>query len=68
MNNELKNKKIYNNFTDVYGNTYSFETYAEFSMFWFNIKRKTAIAYFPEFKKLHNAAAFSKEARTKLVF
>jgi len=66
MNNELKNNKIYNNFTDVYGNVYSFSTYAEFSMFWFNLKRKTAIAYFPEFKKLQSAAANSKEARTKI--
>lgn len=57
-------KKIYNDFTDKYGNKYAFDSYFDFATFWFSIPRKTAILNFPEFTKLQNAAANSKEART----
>jgi hypothetical protein len=56
----------YNNFTDKFNNEYKFENYMDFATFWFNMSRKAAMAYFPNnFKVLQNAAANSKEARTK---
>lgn len=63
----MATSKIYNSFSDKYNNVYSFETYLEFASFWFNLSRKAAMAFFPEnFKALQNAAANSKEARTKV--
>jgi hypothetical protein len=60
-------QKIYNTFTDKFGNVYSFKNYLDFSSFWFNQSRKSLIAAFPDnFIKLQNAAANSKEARTKI--
>ncbi len=58
--------KIYNQFTDKYGNVYSFQHYMDFSRFWFNLNRKYALLNFPEFDKLQRAAANSKEAKTKI--
>jgi hypothetical protein len=59
--------KIYNNFTDKFGNEYKFDNYMAFASFWFNLSRKTAQSYFPaNFTKLQNAAANSTEARTKV--
>lgn len=59
--------KVYNNFSDKFGNKYSFATYAEFAMFWFNLSRKAAMSFFPaNFSELQNAAANSKEARKKV--
>ena len=57
--------KIYNNFTDKYGNQYGFNAFLDFAKFWFNISRKQAKIYFPDnFDKLQNCATKSKEART----
>ena len=59
--------KIYTAFTDKFGNEYKFESYIAFASFWFNLSRKSAISLFPSnFKALQNAAANSKEARTKI--
>lgn len=59
--------KIYNQFTDKFNNEYKFDNYFDFANFWFNLSRKTAMNYFPtNFKKLQNAAANSKEAKTKV--
>ena len=60
--------KVYNKFTDKFNNEYRFDTYLEFSKFWFNLSRKTALSLFPDnFAKLQNAAANSKEARTRII-
>lgn len=60
-------QKIYNNFTDKFNNEYKFETYREFSKFWFNLSTRTAKSYFPNnYQKLQNYAVNSKEARTAL--
>jgi len=57
----------YNQFTDKYNNEYKFTSYIEFARFWFSLSRKEAKIYFPaNFTKLQNAAANSKEARTKV--
>jgi hypothetical protein len=67
---ELKTNimKVYNQFTDKFNNEYKFDNYMDFAKFWFNLSRKKAISYFPaNFSKLQNAAANSKEARTKVV-
>ena len=62
-----KNNKVYNNFSDRFGNVYSFNNYMDFAKFWFSLKRKTAVYFFGEnFKKLQLAAANSKEAKTKI--
>jgi hypothetical protein len=60
------NMKIYNNFCDKYGNNYRFDNYMDFAQFWFNLSRKVAVIYFPQFNDLQKAAASSKEARTKI--
>ena len=57
--------KAYKDFTDVFGNRYGFENYADFAKFWFSLKMKTAKLYFGEnFAALQKAATNSKEART----
>lgn len=57
-------KKVYENFTDKYGNVYEFKSYLEFSKFWFSLSRKSLLIYFPEnFKKLNNCAVRSVEAK-----
>lgn len=57
--------KIYNSFSDKFGNVYSFSNYMDFAKFWFNLSRKVAQSYFPtNFNELQKAAANSKEART----
>lgn len=59
--------KVYTSFSDKYGKVYSFNSYMDFAAFWFNLSRKAAMSFFPEnFKALQNAAANSKEARTKV--
>lgn len=59
--------KAYNNFSDKFGNEYSFDSYAEFAKFWFAIPYRRQLEYFPKNRaKLQNAAANSKEARTRL--
>jgi hypothetical protein len=59
--------KAYNNFTDKFNNEYKFDNYMDFAKFWFSLHTKTAKIYFPtNFTKLQNAAANSKEARTKV--
>lgn len=60
--------KVYNSFSDKFGNKYSFDNYMEFASFWFNLSRKIAVSYFPNFKNLQKAAANSKEARIKIAF
>ena len=61
--------KVYNSFSDKFGNEYKFDNYMDFATFWFNLSRKVAQSYFPaNFKDLQNAAANSKEARTKIAF
>jgi hypothetical protein len=61
--------KIYNLFSDKFGNEYKFENFIDFASFWFDMSRKSALSLFPEnFKSLQNAAANSKEARTKIIF
>ena len=59
--------KVYNSFTDKFGNQYGFDNYADFAKFWFAMSRKMAVSYFPDFAKLQAYAYNSKEARTKLV-
>ncbi len=62
----MKKQKIYEEFKDKFGNVYKFENYLEFSIFWFNMNRKTAQNHFPDnFQTLQNVAANSKEARQK---
>lgn len=59
--------KIYNSFTDKFGNEYKFDNYLEFAKFWFSFSRKILINQFPNnFTKLQNYAANSKEARQKV--
>ena len=59
--------KVYNQFSDKYGNQYNFDNYMDFAKFWFNQPYNRLRAYFPDnFKKLQYAAANSKEARTKV--
>ena len=58
-----KDIKVYSNFSDKFGNNYKFNSYVEFASFWFNLSRKVAISYFPDFKKLQRVALYSKEAR-----
>jgi hypothetical protein len=53
--------KVYNKFSDKYGNEYTFDSYLEFATFWFNLSRKVAISYFPDFNKLQRVALSSKE-------
>ncbi len=61
--------KVYNNFTDKFGNQYGFDNYMDFSKFWFILSRKVAISLFPaNFAALQNAAANSKEARAKVQY
>lgn len=62
----MSKPKIYHSFQDIYGNQYGFNSYMEFASFWFDIPRRRAVSTFPEFRKLQNAAANSKEARTKV--
>lgn len=59
-------KKPYNFFTSKYGQEFSFDNYADFSKFWFSMSYQAAKLLFPDFRRLQNAAANSKEARTKL--
>jgi hypothetical protein len=64
---KIKKMKVYNQFTDKFNNEYKFDNYMDFAKFWFNLSRKTAMSFFPtNFAKLQNAAANSKEARTKV--
>lgn len=59
--------KVYNQFKDKFDNEYKFDNYMDFAKFWFNLSIKVAKSYFPaNFKELQNAAANSKEARTKV--
>ena len=58
--------KVYNQFTDKFGNEYRFDNYMDFATFWFNLSYRVAKAHFPNFQKLQNCAANSKEARTKI--
>ena len=58
--------KIYNQFSDKFGNEYKFDSYMEFAKFWFSLSRRVALLHFPDsFTKLQNAAANSKEANAK---
>lgn len=59
--------KVYNSFSDKYGNKYGFNNYMDFAQFWFNLSRKTAQSLFHDFANLQKAAANSKEARTRIV-
>ena len=63
---EMKNAKIYNSFSNKFGQSFSFDCYADFAKFWFGMSYAYAKSAFPDFAKLQNAAANSKEARTKL--
>ena len=49
-------KKIYNVFTDKYGNEYKFDNYMDFAKFWYSLPRNYQINSFPDFKKLQYAA------------
>jgi succinate-acetate transporter protein len=63
----MKTTKVYNSFTDKFGNKYGFDNYMSFASFWFGLSRKIAMDHFPlNFTGLQNAAANSKEARTKI--
>ena len=58
--------KIYNDFSDKFGNQYGFKTYDDFATFWFNLSRKAAKLHFPHnFDALQKCAETSKEAKTK---
>lgn len=53
--------KAYNNFTDKFGNKYSFNNYMDFAKFWFNLKTNVAKFWFAtDYKKLNNAALAGK--------
>ena len=66
--NSMTTSKVYNNFTDKFGNEYSFDNFIDFASFWFNMSRKSAKIYFPHnFLILQKAASNSKEARTKIL-
>ncbi len=58
--------KVYNKFSDIYGNEYGFETYMEFATFWFGNSYQNNKRTFPNFVKLQNAASDSREARKKM--
>lgn len=59
--------KIYNSFTDKFGNEYKYDNYMDFASFWFNTSRRALLSIFPtNFNELQKAAANSKEARTKI--
>lgn len=58
--------KIYNNFTDKFGNIYQFDNYEDFAKFWFNLPTSYARASFSNFKELQKASAISNEAKTKI--
>jgi len=59
--------KAYTLFTDKFNNEYKFDNYMDFAKFWFSLSRKLAKSYFTaNFNILQNAAANSKEARTKV--
>jgi len=59
--------KIYNSFTDKFGNEYKYDNYMDFASFWFNTSRRALLSIFPtNFNELQKAAAHSKEARTKI--
>jgi len=60
--------KAYTQFTDNDGNEYGFESYADFSAWWFTIPFwRSKRAFSPEtFRKLSYAATQSKEARTRV--
>ncbi len=62
----MKNAKIYNSFTNIYGQSFGFDNYAAFAAFWFSMSYQYAKSAFPMFTKLQSAAANSSEARTKL--
>lgn len=62
----MATQKIYNSFSDKYGNKYRFESFVDFASFWFNMSRRTAAALFPEFTALQKCAYNSREARKKL--
>ena len=57
--------KAYHNFSDVYGNSYSFQNYESFAYWWYSTpRRRMTLALEPStFKKLERAATQSKEAR-----
>jgi len=58
--------KIYNKFTDKFGNEYGFDNYMDFAKFWFNLPIRRQKEYFPDNREqLQRAAANSKEARAK---
>ena len=66
--NAFNHGKVYNNFSDKFGNEYGFVDYASFSTFWFNLSRKNAMNFFPNnFKELQRAATVSKEALQKVL-
>ena len=63
----MGNAKIYNSFTNIYGQSFGFGNYAEFAAFWFGMSYRYAKSAFPMFAALQNAAANSKEARAALI-
>lgn len=66
--NGVKNmsKKQYNNFSDIYGNDYSFSDYMTFAKWFFGItRRELKMALDSEtFRRLNYEACNSREART----
>jgi hypothetical protein len=65
----MKTTKIYNKFSDIYGNEYGFDSYMDFATFWFNLPYQTGKKYFEPklWGKLQYAAANSKEAKTRAI-
>jgi len=63
----ITSNKVYNCFSDKFGNEYKYDNYMDFAKFWFNTSRRALILLFPtNFNALQKAAANSKEARTKI--
>jgi hypothetical protein len=63
----MTTSKVYNSFSDKFGNNYSFTNYMDFASFWINLSRKNALSFFPtNFNELQKVAANSKKARTKI--
>lgn len=57
--------KVYTQFADKFGKEYRFDNYMDFASFWFGLSYQFKKASFPNFQKLQNCAANSKEARRK---
>ena len=63
----MNNTKAYNKLQDLNGYEYSFESYEDFSNWWFSVPYRRMVQSLDKstFRKLDRAATQSKEARKK---